>query len=67
MTRIAEGSKIVINGDIEQTDRVTPDNGLLDLKHRIYKHKVPGMVSCEFDRKDIRRHSIIEHVLKMYQ
>jgi phosphate starvation-inducible protein PhoH and related proteins len=67
MTRIAEGSKIVINGDIEQTDRVTPDNGLLDLKHRIDKHKVPGMVSCEFDRKDIRRHSIIEHVLKMYQ
>ena len=67
MTRIAEGSKIVINGDIEQTDRVTPDNGLLDLKHRIDKHKVPGMVSCEFDPRDIRRHSIIEHVLKMYQ
>jgi len=67
MTRIAEGSKIVINGDIEQTDRKTPDNGLLDLQRRIEKNKVPGMTVCEFDQKDIRRHKIIEHILNMYQ
>ena len=67
MTRIAEGSKIIINGDVEQTDRKTYDNGLLDLKERIDQHKVPGMEACTFDQKDIRRHKIIEHVLKMYQ
>ena len=67
MTRIAEGSKIIINGDVEQTDRRTHDNGLLDLQERIDLHKVPGMTACTFDRKDIRRHKIIEHVLKMYQ
>ena len=66
MTRISEGSKIVITGDVEQTDRKTPDNGLLDLKHRLQMNKVPGMVACEFDTRDIRRHKIIEHVLKMY-
>jgi phosphate starvation-inducible PhoH-like protein len=66
MTRIGEGSKIVITGDVEQTDRRTPDNGLLDLKHRIQKHSVPGMIACEFDTKDIRRHRIIEHILTMY-
>jgi phosphate starvation-inducible PhoH-like protein len=66
MTRIGEGSKIVITGDVEQTDRKTPDNGLLDLKQRIETHKVPGMTTCEFDTKDIRRHSIIEHILHMY-
>jgi len=66
MTRIGEGSKIVITGDVEQTDRKTPDNGLLDLKSRIEKFNVPGMKTCEFDTKDIRRHEIIEHVLKMY-
>ena len=66
MTRIGEGSKIVITGDVEQTDRKTPENGLLDLKHRIETHNVPGMKTCEFDTKDIRRHEIIEHVLKMY-
>jgi phosphate starvation-inducible PhoH-like protein len=66
MTRIGEGSKIVITGDVEQTDRKTLDNGLLDLKQRILTHKVPGMAVCEFDHKDIRRHEIIEHILNMY-
>ena len=66
MTRIGEGSKIVITGDVEQTDRKTLDNGLLDLKDRMTKFNVPGMASCEFDHKDIRRHKIIEHVLNMY-
>lgn len=66
MTRIGEGSKIVITGDIEQTDRKTPDNGLLDLKQRIENNKVPGMATCEFDTRDIRRHEIIAHILKMY-
>ena len=66
MTRIGEGSKIVITGDVEQTDRKTPDNGLLDLKQRILAHRVPGMAVCEFSNKDIRRHEIIEHILNMY-
>ena len=66
MTRIGEDSKIVITGDVEQTDRKTLDNGLLDLKAKIQSNRVPGMTACEFDTKDIRRHSIIEHILKMY-
>jgi phosphate starvation-inducible PhoH-like protein len=66
MTRIGEGSKIVITGDIEQTDRKTLDNGLLDLKERISRNSVPGIKACEFTNKDIRRHEIIEHILKMY-
>lgn len=66
MTRIGEGSKIVITGDVEQTDRKTLDNGLLDLTTRIEKFNVPGMKTCKFDTKDIRRHEIIEHVLNMY-
>ena len=66
MTRIGEGSKIVITGDVEQTDRKTPENGLLDLTHKIQKYNVPGMKACQFDTKDIRRHEIIEHILNMY-
>jgi phosphate starvation-inducible PhoH-like protein len=66
MTRIGEGSKIVITGDVEQTDRRTPDNGLLDLKNRIQQYNVPGLSACEFDTRDIRRHKIIEHVLELY-
>ena len=66
MTRIGEGSKIVITGDVEQTDRKTPENGLLDLTHKIQKYSIPGMKSCNFDTRDIRRHEIIEHILNMY-
>lgn len=66
MTRISENSKIVITGDIEQTDRKSLDNGLLDLKNKLCQYNVPGMVTCEFDTKDIRRHPIIEHVLRLY-
>ena len=68
MTRIGIGSKIVITGDVEQTDRRTPDNGLLDLLHKLENGKgvIPGLQSCKFDVRDIQRHRIIEHVLKLY-
>lgn len=66
MTRIGEDSKIVITGDIEQTDRRNADNGLLDLTTRLYQTPVAGIGVCEFETKDIRRHKIIENVLKLY-
>lgn len=66
MTRIGEHSKIIITGDIEQTDRKSNDNGLLDLKTKLDQHPVPGIATCEFELKDIKRHRIIEHVLRLY-
>lgn len=66
MTRIGNGSKIVITGDIEQADRKTNDNGLLDLQNRLRKGVIPGLQQCHFELKDVQRHRIIEHVLKLY-
>ena len=66
MTRIGINSKIVITGDIEQADRKTADNGLLDLQNRLGKGVIPGLQLCHFELKDVQRHKIIEHVLKMY-
>lgn len=66
MTRISSGSKIVITGDIEQTDRRTNDNGLLDLTEKLKSSHIPGIATCEFETRDIRRHRIIEHVLRLY-
>jgi phosphate starvation-inducible PhoH-like protein len=66
MTRIGYGSKIVITGDIEQADRRTSQNGLLDLVDRLHRYDVPGLSVCRFEVSDIQRHSIIEHVLKLY-
>jgi phosphate starvation-inducible PhoH-like protein len=66
MTRIGIGSKIVITGDIEQADRKTADNGLLDLQNRLRKGVIPGLQLCNFELKDVQRHKIIEHVLNLY-
>jgi phosphate starvation-inducible PhoH-like protein len=66
MTRIGIGSKIVITGDIEQADRKTADNGLLDLQNRLGKGVIPGLQLCNFELKDVQRHKIIEHVLNLY-
>lgn len=66
MTRIGVGSKIVITGDVEQTDRRSAENGLMDLTERLSGHPVRGITSCKFDVRDVQRHKIIEHVLKLY-
>ena len=66
MTRIGVGTKIVITGDIEQTDRKKLDNGLLDLQNRLQSKPVEGIEVCEFNYKDVQRHHLIEHILKMY-
>lgn len=67
MTRIGVGTKIVVTGDIEQADRKTKDNGLLDLQDRLKKNPIHGMEFCKLDVKDVQRHKIIEQVLKLYQ
>jgi phosphate starvation-inducible PhoH-like protein len=66
MTRIGEGSKLVITGDTLQADRKNPANSLIDLTARLKEHKVPGLTQCFFDHSDIRRHKIIGHILKLY-
>ena len=67
MTRIGDNSKIVITGDIEQTDRKTHENGLLDLKDRLARKPVNRISICEFNQKDVRRHQLIPNILELYK
>jgi phosphate starvation-inducible PhoH-like protein len=66
MTRIGEGSKIVITGDVEQADRNRGNNGLMDLCSRLEEGGVKGIAVCHLDNKDIQRHKIIDSVLRLY-
>jgi phosphate starvation-inducible protein PhoH and related proteins len=66
MTRIGSGSKIVITGDVEQADRRSQNNGLLDLCSRLRRQQVTGIAICELDSRDIQRHRIIDRVLDLY-
>jgi phosphate starvation-inducible PhoH-like protein len=66
MTRIGEGSKIVITGDVEQADRNRGNKGLLDLCQRLQEGGVTGIAVCDLDNRDIQRHKIIDSVLRLY-
>jgi phosphate starvation-inducible PhoH-like protein len=66
MTRIGEGSKIVLTGDVEQADRNRGNNGLMDLCQRLQEGGVKGIAVCHLDNRDIQRHKIIDSVLTLY-
>jgi phosphate starvation-inducible PhoH-like protein len=66
MTRIGVGSKIVITGDVEQTDRPGSNNGLMDLCSRLDRMDVNGIAVCPLEVRDVQRHAIIGNVLKLY-
>ena len=65
LSRIGEGSKIVVTGDVEQADRTGMDNGLRDLCYRL-KEVRQGIAVCKMGVKDIQRHPIIDTVLDLY-
>lgn len=67
LTRIGEGSKFVISGDIEQADRKSADNGLLDLCTRLAESPIDGVTVCEFGVGDVQRHRLIGEVLRIYK
>ncbi len=66
LTRIGENSKILVTGDVEQTDRVKGNNGLADLCERLKEGGVKGIAVCNLDDCDIQRHRIISSVLMLY-
>lgn len=66
LTRIGVGSKIIVTGDIEQSDRKKVDNGLMDLEGRLSAYNIRGIELCKFDLKDVQRHPMIENIIKLY-
>jgi phosphate starvation-inducible PhoH-like protein len=66
LTRIGTGSKIVVTGDVEQTDRSQRHNGLADLCARLADNPAAGLRVCELNHRDIQRHPVINTVLELY-
>ena len=63
LTRIGEGSKMIITGDIYQSD-YKDKNGLVDFMTRFVA--TDGIELVEFNKTDIVRHHLIGDILKMY-
>ena len=66
LTRLGEGSRMVINGDLTQTD--LPRGGVSGLAEaeRILK-KVPEIAFVEFTNKDVVRHGLVSKIVLAYE
>jgi phosphate starvation-inducible PhoH-like protein len=71
-TRIGINSKLVITGDLNQTDRIMNKNGLSDLITKIKAYKKFKEINnsieiVEFGKEDIERSKIVEKIIEIYQ
>jgi phosphate starvation-inducible PhoH-like protein len=66
LTRLGEGSKMVVTGDLAQADRLS-DNGLIDFCNLLEKQEYLEHIDIiRFDHKDIERHNAVKEVLAVY-
>lgn len=63
LTRIGENSKLVVTGDVKQSDRGS-SNGLTDFLARFEGSK--NIKVCHFGKDSIERHPVITEILRMY-
>jgi phosphate starvation-inducible PhoH-like protein len=65
LTRIGEGSKMIVTGDLKQSD-LGPNNGMADLVKRMNETDLDYMSRVLMHEDDIARHPAVSEVLKLY-
>ena len=66
LTRIGKESKVVLTGDLDQSD-LTVQNGLEDLLIRLEKENDTNFLKViQFNTNDIERSELVKYVLKLY-
>lgn len=66
LTRIGEGSSMIITGDLKQHDRGFEKNGLKDFLERLALNNKDSMAVCTFQRCHIERDPLVAEVLEIY-
>jgi len=67
LTRIGDDSRMVVTGDIAQTDRKEYENGLLDFQKLYDAYLDSEYISVsKFNHEDIERHPAVAEVLDIY-
>lgn len=67
-TRLGQGSKMVITGDLKQSDRMT-NNGLLDImnKLKVYQGDSSSIKVVEMGLEDVERSAVVSKILDIYR
>lgn len=66
LTRIGEGSKLVLTGDLAQHDRGYESNGLKTFLEYLKTFHSDRIKLVEFGHSDIERHPVVDEVLSIY-
>ncbi|AGY58307.1 PhoH family protein [Gloeobacter kilaueensis] len=66
LTRLGNASKMVVTGDITQTDLPAGTRSGLQLARRILSG-VRGIAFCEFNREDVVRHPLVQRIIEAYE
>jgi phosphate starvation-inducible PhoH-like protein len=65
LTRMGQGSKMVVTGDVTQIDLPEPaESGLIDAARRLGRTR--GVSFVAFDRSDVVRHELVQRVIDAY-
>jgi phosphate starvation-inducible PhoH-like protein len=66
LTRMGQGSKIVIAGDTTQIDLPRPSaSGLVDALVRL--REIPGVQIVQMQKADIVRHRLVQEIVRAYE
>jgi len=66
LTRLGQGSKAVITGDITQIDLPNPKkSGLVEAINLL--KGVEGIQFCHFEDVDVVRHSLVQRIIRAYE
>jgi phosphate starvation-inducible PhoH-like protein len=67
LTRIGDGSRMVVTGDLNQADRPS-ENGLLEFCELYGQGGDYRMIAmAEFESRDIERHPVVKEILSIYK
>ncbi|KAF3888935.1 MULTISPECIES: PhoH family protein [Nostocales] len=66
LTRLGFNSRMVVTGDITQTDLPPNQQSGLTLATRILEH-VKGIAFCKFSQKDVVRHPLVQEIVAAYE
>lgn len=66
LTRLGEGSRMVVTGDLDQHDRGYDVNGLGDFIARTEGQKLEHLRVVRFQRRDVERSAVVQEVLRLY-
>jgi phosphate starvation-inducible PhoH-like protein len=65
LTRLGEGSRMAVTGDLAQADRLK-DNGLLDFTNLLEASNPSHLDIVRFEQGDIERHEAVKEILQIY-